>query len=36
MNKKIELNLGYYPQLDYEPLAFWGCTEKMNSALSIQ
>jgi nucleoside-diphosphate-sugar epimerase len=23
-NKKIELNLGYYPYADYEPMAFWG------------
>lgn len=24
-NKSIKLNLGYYPYLDYEPMAFWGC-----------
>ena len=23
-NKYIELNFGYYPYLDYEPMAFWG------------
>lgn len=23
-NKTIKLNLGYYPYLDYEPMAFWG------------
>ena len=23
-NKSIELNFGYYPYLDYEPMAFWG------------
>ncbi len=25
---QIELNLGYYPYLDYEPMAFWGSTER--------
>ena len=32
-NKNIELNLGYYPYPDYEPMAFWGDTEKLNKAL---
>ena len=34
-NKYIELNLGYYPYTDYEPLAFWGNTEKLKQAISI-
>ncbi|TQV79466.1 NAD(P)-dependent oxidoreductase [Exilibacterium tricleocarpae] len=25
----IQLNLGYYPYPDYEPLAFWGSTDKL-------
>ena len=32
-NKTIELNLGYYPYIDYEPFAFWGDTDKLNKAL---
>ena len=28
-NSSICLNLGYYPYNDYEPLAFWGSTEKL-------
>jgi len=28
-NSSISLNLGYYPYHDYEPLAFWGSTEKL-------
>jgi nucleoside-diphosphate-sugar epimerase len=32
-NKSIELNLGYYPYPDYEPMAFWGDTKKLNKAL---
>jgi dTDP-6-deoxy-L-talose 4-dehydrogenase (NAD+) len=31
-NYTIKLNLGYYPYLEYEPLAFWGNTEKMFQA----
>jgi len=27
----IKLNLGYYPYPDYEPMAFWGEREKMNT-----
>lgn len=30
-SSKIELNRGYYPYPDYEPLAFWGETSKLNS-----
>ena len=28
-NFSINLNFGYYPYNDYEPLAFWGSTEKL-------
>ncbi len=27
---RMELNLGYYPYLDYEPMAFWGATKKLD------
>jgi dTDP-6-deoxy-L-talose 4-dehydrogenase (NAD+) len=30
----IELNLGYYPYSDYEPLAFWGDTRKLMTLLA--
>lgn len=26
----IALNLGYYPYPDYEPMAFWGCADKLS------
>ena len=29
--KSIELNLGYYPYTDYEPMAFWGSTKKLKT-----
>ena len=29
-NKQIELNLGYYPYAAYEPMEFWGSTDKLN------
>lgn len=29
-NKKITLNLGFYPYLDYEPMNFWGDITKLN------
>jgi len=32
--KSIKLNLGYYPYTDYEPMHFWGNTEKLNKALA--
>ena len=32
-NKFIKLNLGYYPYLDYEPMCFWGSTEKLKKIL---
>lgn len=28
--RHIELNLGYYPYPDYEPMSFWGDTNKLN------
>lgn len=31
--KSIELNLGFYPYADYEPMAFWGNTEKLDKIL---
>jgi dTDP-6-deoxy-L-talose 4-dehydrogenase (NAD+) len=31
----INLNLGYYPYVEYEPLAFWGNTEKMKNAIGF-
>lgn len=30
---KIELNLGYYPYPDYEPMAFWGDNRKLKQLL---
>jgi len=32
--KKIALNLGYYPYPNYEPMAFWGNTQKTTQVLS--
>ncbi len=32
--KNIELNLGYYPYTDYEPIKFWGSTKKLNSIIN--
>ncbi|MFN9999010.1 MAG: NAD-dependent epimerase/dehydratase family protein [bacterium] len=29
LGSKIELNLGYYPYTDYEPMAFWGDNKKL-------
>jgi dTDP-6-deoxy-L-talose 4-dehydrogenase (NAD+) len=29
----INLNLGYYPYNDYEPMAFWGSLKKLNNLL---
>ncbi len=31
MNYKLELNLGYYPYVDYEPMAFWGDDRKLKN-----
>ncbi len=33
-NKKISLNTGYYPYPDYEPMHFWGNTEKLKQILN--
>lgn len=32
-NKKIELNLGFYPYADYEPMEFWGDDKKLKSII---
>jgi len=32
-NKTIQLNLGYYPYPDYEPMRFWGDNTKLKSIL---
>ena len=34
-NKKIQLNLGYYPYPEYEPMSFWGNTKKLESIINI-
>ena len=34
-NWNIKLNLGYYPYLDYEPMAFWGDRKKLDYCLGI-
>jgi dTDP-6-deoxy-L-talose 4-dehydrogenase (NAD+) len=31
----IELNVGYYPYLDYEPMEFWGTNYKLKKILSV-
>lgn len=33
-NRKIELNLGYYPYPDYEPMAFWGDNTKLKNLVN--
>lgn len=33
-NKKISLNLGYYPYPDYEPMAFWGDNNKLKRIIN--
>jgi nucleoside-diphosphate-sugar epimerase len=33
VNKKINLNLGFYPYPDYEPMKFWGDVSKLNKIL---
>lgn len=33
INKKIILNLGYYPYPDFEPMDFWGDTSKLKQVL---
>jgi len=34
INRSIELNLGFYPYPDYEPMAFWGNNNKLKKILS--
>jgi nucleoside-diphosphate-sugar epimerase len=34
INKKIYLNLGYYPYPDYEPMHFWGDNNKLKTILN--
>jgi dTDP-6-deoxy-L-talose 4-dehydrogenase (NAD+) len=34
-NHPIKLNLGYYPYLDYEPLAFWGDIKKLTKTIGV-
>ncbi|MEO0272288.1 MAG: NAD(P)-dependent oxidoreductase [candidate division WOR-3 bacterium] len=34
MKEEINLNLGFYPYPEYEPMAFWGSNEKLNKILS--
>jgi nucleoside-diphosphate-sugar epimerase len=34
-NWKIELNFGYYPYPDYEPMAFWGDRRRLESQLEL-
>lgn len=33
-NATISLNLGFYPYLDYEPMAFWGDNSKLKTILT--
>lgn len=33
-NKKIELNLGFYPYSTYEPMEFWGNNDKLKSIIN--
>ena len=35
-NWEIELNLGYYPYPDYEPMAFWGDRRLLDANLGQQ
>ncbi len=32
-NKTIQLNLGFYPYTDYEPMAFWGDNTKLKTVI---
>ena len=34
INKSIQLNLGYYPYADYEPMVFWGDNNKLKNILT--
>jgi dTDP-6-deoxy-L-talose 4-dehydrogenase (NAD+) len=33
-NYQLQLNLGYYPYPDYEPLAFWGNNQKLSMVIN--
>jgi len=33
-NRHIQLNLGYYPYADYEPMRFWGDDKKLKSVIN--
>lgn len=33
-NKQIQLNLGFYPYPDFEPMEFWGSNKKLNQVLN--
>jgi nucleoside-diphosphate-sugar epimerase len=33
-NKRIQLNLGYYPYADYEPMRFWGDDSKLKNIIN--
>ena len=35
-NKTIQLNLGYYPYPDYEPMEFWGDNRKLQKILQVK
>lgn len=35
-NWKIDLNLGHYPYPDYEPMAFWGDRQKLDTYVEAQ
>lgn len=35
-NWEIELNLGYYPYPDYEPMAFWGDSSRIDSICAAE
>lgn len=35
-NQYIELNLGYYPYADYEPMRFWGDTKKLKRTVNYE
>ncbi len=34
LNARIALNLGHYPYPDYEPMAFWGDTQKLKTIIT--
>ncbi len=34
IDRKIKLNLGYYPYTDYEPMHFWGDNRKLKSTIN--